>query len=212
MKSLQYSLIALALALPGTAFGADPGTLIADCDGCHGPDGVSTDGDIPSIAGQPADYIAGALHSFQRFGRPCKTSAYRHGDTSRPATKMCKVAADLNDEDINGLAEHYAALPFTAARQDFDPDKAAAGELLHKDHCESCHHEGGSVPARGPILAGQWATYLNQAIEEALSAEHLVPPLMENELMSFDKKGIDALVNFYASQQESSQQESSQPE
>ena len=202
MKLFQTCLILLALAFQGAVSGADLATLTKGCDGCHGPEGVSTDSDIPSIAGQSPEYLTAALRSFQEWGRPCKTSAYRHGDTSRAATKMCKLAASLSEDEVQALGEHYGAMKFTAAKQDFDAAKAAAGRQLHQNHCESCHIEGGSASGRGPILAGQWVPYLKVAAAQALTGEHLVPPLMEKQLTDFTEEEMNALMNFYASQQD----------
>jgi len=114
---------------------------------------------------------------------------------------MCEISKGLSDEEIESLGKYYGAMAFSPAQQSFDAAKAATGRQLHDSHCESCHTDGGSVAGRGPILAGQWMPYLKEAIHEAVSAEHLVPPLMENELMDFSEADIDALVNFYASQQ-----------
>ena len=201
MKHVPSCLLILALAIPGLVPAAVPETLIEDCDGCHGPQGVSTDSDVPSIAGQASAYIGSSLRSYKEWGRPCRRSAYRHGDTSRPETTMCAASEGLSSEDIETLGNYYSELAFVAAKQDFDPASAAAGAKLHEVHCESCHAEGGTVPGRGPILAGQWAPYLKVAAREALTGEHLVPPLMEKQLSDFSNEELDDLMNFYASQQ-----------
>ena len=96
---------------------------------------------------------------------------------------------------------YYAEQEFVAAKQDFDQDKAAKGSVLHEKLCFSCHPEGGALAERGPILAGQWAGYLKTAVGQALSGEHLVPPLMERQFTDLGVEDIDALTNYYASQQ-----------
>jgi len=202
MRPSQICLTVFLFAFLGQAFGADLETLREDCDGCHGPNGVSTDSDIPTIAGQSATFLADALKSFAEWGRPCKNSSYRHGDTSRPKAKMCSLSADLASEDISALAEFYSAQTFVAAKQEFDATLAAAGKQRHDADCESCHEQGGRVPGRGPILAGQWVPYLKLAIAQALTREHLVPPLMENMLAGFSDEEIEELLNYYASQQQ----------
>jgi len=88
-----------------------------------------------------------------------------------------------------------------AAKQDFDQTRASTGAILHEKHCFSCHPESGNVAGRGPILAGQWAGYLKAQVGQALTGEHLVPPLMERQFIEFSIEEIDALLNFYASQQ-----------
>jgi sulfide dehydrogenase cytochrome subunit len=202
MNYIQICFLTLALALPGAVFSADVDTLSQNCNDCHGPQGVSTDSDMPSIAGQTAQYIADTLSLYQEWGRPCRKSPYRHGDTSRPVTSMCELAAGLGNDDIEALSNYYAELPFVAAQQQFDATKAAAGAQLYAIHCESCHPQGGSVSGLGPILAGQWMPYLKAATHEALTGEHLVPPLMEKPLADFSDEEIEALMNFFGGQQD----------
>jgi sulfide dehydrogenase cytochrome subunit len=201
MKYTRNCLLILAFMLPLSVSSAELTELIADCDSCHGPQGVSTESDVPTIAGQLASYSNATMKSYQIWGRPCIKSAYRFGDTSRPETTMCKIAEGLDGQEIEALGQHYEAQKFVAARQEFDETKAAAGGDLHEIHCETCHAMGGSIAGRGPRLAGQWAPYLQAAIRQASTGEHLVPPIMEKRLTDFSADEIDALVNFYASQQ-----------
>ncbi len=114
---------------------------------------------------------------------------------------MCKISADIGFDEMEALGQYYAEQEFVAAKQDFDQARASTGAILHEKHCFSCHPDSGQVAGRGPILAGQWASYLKTAVGQALSGEHLVPPLMEKQFVNFGTEEIDALVNFYASQQ-----------
>jgi sulfide dehydrogenase cytochrome subunit len=182
--------------------GADIDELLAQCADCHGAGGISSNGDIPTIAGQNAAFIQKTLRSFQVWGRPCIKSAYRHGDTSRPKTDMCQVAEGLTSEDISALSAYYSAQPFQAATQPFDADLAARGATLHQQRCEQCHEQGGTVGERGPRLAGQWTSYLRQALKFVPTGEHLVPPAMESAVDDLGQGDIDALLNYYASQQQ----------
>jgi len=202
MKYAQICLLILVLILSFSVFSAEIETLAGDCDSCHGPQGVSSESDMPTIAGQTAAYTQSPMRPYQIWGRPCIKSAYRHGDTSKPVTTMCKIAEDLDDQQIDALGQHYEAQKFVAARQDFDEAKAAAGGDLHEIHCETCHAMGGTIAGRGPRLAGQWAPYLKAAIRYSSTGEHLVPRVMENRLNDFSAEEIDALLNFYASQQD----------
>lgn len=201
MNYMQIRLLTLTLALPGVVAAADLATLTQNCNDCHGPQGVSTDSDMPTIAGQTAKYIADTLRLYQEWGRPCRKSRYRHGDTSRAVASMCDVSAGLGSGDIEALGNYYAELPFVAAKQEFDAAKAAAGASLYAVNCQSCHPQGGSVSGRGPVLAGQWMPYLKAVAHEALSGERLVPPLMEKPIADFSAEEIDALMNFFGSQQ-----------
>jgi sulfide dehydrogenase cytochrome subunit len=202
MRLILVNVFAVFFVLPITVAAAELDELLIGCDGCHGPNGVSVDDDVPTIAGQNEDFIDETLHSYQVWGRPCITSAYRHGDTSRPATDMCRVAGKLSNQDIMALAQHYGKQTFVAAQQPFDADQVETGAALHQQHCESCHNGGGAQPGPGPILAGQWTPYLKATLKYVPTGEHLVPPMMERKLADFSAQEIDALMNYYASQQD----------
>jgi sulfide dehydrogenase cytochrome subunit len=202
MKSFKIIALAIIFALPGMVVGAETSELLTQCEDCHGPGGISSHGDVPTIAGQNATFLEKTLRSYQVWGRPCIKSKYRHGDTSRPKTDMCQVAEGLTAEDIKAVSAHFAALPFKSAAQDFDAAKASRGEALHSEHCELCHEQGGTVPDRGPRLAGQWLPYLRKSLKFVPTGEHLVPPAMESAVADLSPDDIDALMHFYASQQD----------
>jgi sulfide dehydrogenase cytochrome subunit len=202
MKYARLSLLFLLFSLSGQAASQDAETLVAGCNECHGQLGVSIRNDVPTIAGQPSAYISAALRAYQQWARPCIKTSYSKSDSSRPATDMCKISEELAHDEIDALGKYYGAQTFIAAKQPFDMQMAEVGSDLHEIHCETCHAMGGSIAARGPILAGQWAPYLRTAIAQALSGEHMVPPVMEDRLIEFSAPDIEALVNFYASQQQ----------
>lgn len=202
MKFLLISLLALMLGAPSVVLAGDITELTTQCDSCHGPQGISSDSDMPIIGGQSGEYISDSLKSYQDWGRPCIKSKYRHGDTSRPKTDMCKIAGGLSNEDIAALSEHYSSLPFVAAKQEFDSAQAATGATLHEQYCDSCHEQGGKVAGRGPRIAGQWVVYLRSALKFVPTGEHLVPPAMEKSVANMGTEELTALMNFYASQQD----------
>jgi sulfide dehydrogenase cytochrome subunit len=201
MKHIPICLLLVVLSFSTSGFGAELDALTPECDSCHGPQGVSANNDVPTIAGQTSEYISRSLASYQVWGRPCIKSAYRHGDTARPVTTMCKITEEMGVEEMEALGGYYAEKAFVAATQDFNPELALTGAGLHESNCETCHPQGGSVSGQGPILAGQWVSYLKTAIRQSSTGEHLVPPLMERKLTDFSPEEIDALVNFFASQQ-----------
>jgi len=88
------------------------------------------------------------------------------------------------------------------ADQPWDETKAAAGKLLQEQHCENCHEQGGTAAETAPRLAGQWTPYLRKALRFVPTGEHQVPPLMEKTVTDSSKDQIEALLNFYASQQD----------
>lgn len=195
-------LLTIILIASGTAVAGDLDALIADCNGCHGDDGVSQWNDVPTIAGIDAFVHSDALYVYRDEARPCATSDYRQGDTSKAATSMCEVAADLSDDQIEALAEHYAALPFVRAKQEFDADLAAAGHIIHDRECARCHSDGGSNPEdEASILSGQWMGYLETTFAEYASGEREQMDKMKVKMDALSAEDTTALIHYYASQQ-----------
>ena len=202
MKRLISIAISLTLGLFASAAMADLDAVVENCNGCHGDGGVSQWTDVPTIAGIPEFVHADALYIFRDEARPCTETKYKQGDTSRPATTMCAVTADLSDDMIDELAAYYAEKPFVAAKQDFDAALAEAGKAVHEAECDRCHSEGGSNPEdEASILAGQQMGYLNDTFAEYMSGEREQPKKMEEKLSALGEDDIKALVHYYASQQ-----------
>ncbi len=181
---------------------ADVASIAKGCDGCHGDNGVSQWTDVPTIAGIDAFVHSDALYVYRDEARPCAMSDYRQGDTSRAATNMCDVVKDMSDADIEAIAEHYAALPFVPAKQEFDADLAAAGKAKHDADCGRCHSAGGSDPAdEASILAGQWMGYLETTFAEYAAGEREQPAKMKDKMDPLTDDDVKALIHYYASQQ-----------
>jgi cytochrome c553 len=64
------------------------------CDRCHGVDGSSVRPEVPALAGQRANYLEKVL------------KAYRSG--ARTSPEMVAMTSILTDDEIKGLAAHYA--------------------------------------------------------------------------------------------------------
>ena len=203
MKRFISLAISLTLGLfVSVAMAGDLDAVVENCNGCHGNDGVSQSNDVPTIAGIPEFVHADALYIFRDEARPCTESKYRHGDTSRAATTMCAVVADLSDDMIDEVAAYYAGLPWVAAKQDFDAALAEAGKAVHDAECDRCHSEGGSNPEdEASLLAGQWMGYLEDTFAEYKSGDREQPKKMEEKLSAISDDDIKALIHYYASQQ-----------
>jgi len=203
MKTLTCKAISLALGLfvSAVAWG-DISSVVDDCNGCHGDNGVSQWTDVPTIAGVPEFVHADALYFFRDEARPCSELEYKQGDTSKPATTMCAVVADLDDATIDEVAAYYFGLPFVAAKQEFDADLAAAGKALHDAQCDRCHSEGGSNPDdEAGIIAGQWMGYLEATFAQYASGDREQPKKMQEKMDALSADDVKALVHYYASQQ-----------
>ncbi len=181
---------------------AELDALIASCNDCHGEAGVSQWNDVPTIAGIDPYVHADALWAYQDDARPCATGPYRLGDTSRTETNMCEAVAALNDEQIEALAAHYAALPFVPAPQEFDTNLAQQGNAVHDRACKRCHSDGGSNPDdEASILAGQWMGYLEATFAQYAAGTREQPDKMKEKMDELAEGETQALIHYYASQQ-----------
>jgi cytochrome c553 len=115
------------------------------CAGCHGEGGVST-GTAPSLAGQDAQYFAGAMN------------AYKSGARAEAAMKA--PAASLDDTTIKNLAAYFADQMPQPPRV----KKPLSTEEI-ADRCNRCHGlDGNSTDARMPAIASQRADYLDPVL------------------------------------------------
>ena len=179
---------------------ADTAALMENCNGCHGPDGVSQWSDMPSIAGIPEFVLADALYIYQDEARPCAESEYRQGDTSRAATTMCAVTAELSEDDIDALAAAYAEKGWTKAKQDFDAALAEAGKAIHDAECDRCHSEAGTNPEdEASMLGGQQMGYLRNMFAQYKDGTREQPSKMQEKVDALSDDDIEALVNYYGS-------------
>ena len=64
------------------------------CDRCHGLNGNSMRPDVPALAGQRIDYLEKVL------------KAYQSG--ARKSPEMAAMSSILTEDDIEGIAAHYA--------------------------------------------------------------------------------------------------------
>lgn len=127
--------------------------LSATCAACHGADGNSLIAANPSLAGQPAGYIARQLTHF-------KTDV-------RANAIMKGFAAALSDDDMKALGEYFSRQkPRVLGVKDVSVAKV--GENIWRNGiiakgipaCTACHGPAGAgVPAQYPRLGGQHAEY-----------------------------------------------------
>jgi len=153
MRRRAAAMFAAALLfLPGTssALAADTGAIkkkAEACVACHGADGNSTNDVVPSLAGQPKQFITTQLVMF------------REGNRKDP--QMSPMAANLSNADINDFGTYFSAQKPAPPRQSTVPDKVAAGRrLTERNHCVSCHGPALMGQQHIPRLAGQQREYL----------------------------------------------------
>jgi sulfide dehydrogenase cytochrome subunit len=198
-RQFFYVFSILMIGFPAIA-SADVDAMMENCNGCHGDNGVSQSSDVPTIAGLAEFVHVDALYIYQDEARPCAESDYRQGDTSRAATSMCAVAADLSEDDIDALAAAYAELPYVKATQDFDAALAAAGQALHDQHCDRCHSDAGTNPEdEAGMLGGQQMGYLRNMFGQYADGSREQPGKMQEKVELLTADDVEALVNYYGS-------------
>jgi sulfide dehydrogenase cytochrome subunit len=162
--------------------------MLKMCVSCHGEDGRGTDSDTPIIAGLPAVVQEDALYSYLDGDRDCG---------AKPM--MCKVVGRLSEEQIVALSEHYAALPYVPANEEFDAALAATGKVIHQRDCAICHGSDDPGDAEASILHGQRKGFLQYAMQQYAAGQRKQLPAMERKLTTLTGEDIEALVNYYAS-------------
>lgn len=100
----KFALSAIA-AIAACTFGAasaqttDPllagQRLAASCTNCHGTNGVTVGGALPSLAGQSKEALVASMLAFK--------------NGTRPATIMHQLSKGYTDEQINLMAAYFAA-------------------------------------------------------------------------------------------------------
>lgn len=189
-----------SLVLATNASAADVAKMVEDCNHCHGKDGASTEPEIPIIGGISALVLNDTMIAYQAKERPCPETEYPTGDKKGQKTTMCKIAADMSEDEIKQLGSHYAGKPFVRAKQKFDPALAAKGKPVHDDLCEKCHEEGGSLASNDAgILAGQWMPYMRHAFKGYSSGDRPMTKKMKKKYEKLSDEDIEALIHYYAS-------------
>jgi cytochrome c553 len=118
------------------------------CAACHGPDGNSTNPQIPSIAGQPKLFIENQLVLFR--------------EEIRKSDQMLPVVKGLKDADLIQLAVHFSKLPAKGMETgSSDKSLLQKGSSRAKElRCGICHLSDFSGQNQIPRLAGQREAYL----------------------------------------------------
>jgi len=159
LSSLRPCAAALVLVAAATAVGpahaADPEALrkrAETCAACHGADGNSPLPDVPSLAGQPKQFITTQLVMF------------REGRRLNPP--MAALTANMSNAEINELGGYFAALPLQPAAPVLSETQSKAGRARAEQlNCVQCHGAALMGQQHIPRLAGQQAVYLRAQLQ-----------------------------------------------
>src|SRR6201988_5249174 len=123
------------------------------CVGCHGENGISQMENMPSLAGQPDQFIQWQLVYF-RAG-------------SRKNEQMQPIVEQINNEDIRNLGAYFASLEPPKGPKDDNPDFSAKGKQAAVGRrCASCHGDNFAGTKAVARIAGQREEYLVKALHD----------------------------------------------
>jgi len=151
------------LAVPALSRAEERGAALYElCAQCHGEAGAGNKMfGAPAIAGLPLWYVQSQLRKFRTGLRG------RHFDDLE-GMRMRPMSLSLrNDEDVDAVASHVAALPrqpLVVTLEGGDAARGAAGYAV----CASCHgqHGEGSQDQSAPPLAGASDWYLLTSLQK----------------------------------------------
>jgi cytochrome c553 len=148
------SVALIILASPASAADADAGKQKAEmCTACHGEAGISQTQNIPSLAGQPDQFLQWQLVFF------------RGG--ARKNEQMQPIAEQVGNDDIRNLGAYFAALTPPKSAQDDNPDLSKKGaQAAAGRRCASCHTDNYAGTKAVARLAGQREEYLVKALHD----------------------------------------------
>ena len=200
------STVALSVMLSGLIIidvsAADIDKLIEDCTHCHGKDGASSDPDVPIIGGFSAQYLMDSMAAYVDKDRLCPEFEYPEGPHKGDKTDMCKIADDISEKDVKGIAKHFASKPYVPAKQAFDAALAAKGKDVHDELCEKCHSAGASLASDDAgILAGQWMSYQEANYRDYSAGDRKQPKKMKIKMKKLDDETTKQLIHYYSSLQ-----------
>ncbi len=122
------------------------------CIACHGADGNSVIPTIPSIAGQPRQFLVTALYMF-REGR-------------RKSDVMAPFATKLTNTDLNDLAMFFNSQKMTPPTGQASEETVSKGRAVTAaNNCVACHTATLVGQQQMPRLAGQHKPYLLEQLK-----------------------------------------------
>lgn len=152
-NNMLFAMTALGLVAT-TALAADPiEGLARTCNNCHGVNGVSAGGSMPSLGGQSEAYLKQIMLQ------------WKSGE--RAAATMNRLIKGYSDEQIGALAKYFAAKPWVPLSQKVGADVLKKGKEV-TDSCATCHGDTGGQPddELTPRMNGQSAMYLHLELDK----------------------------------------------
>ncbi|WP_424813270.1 c-type cytochrome [Roseococcus sp. YIM B11640] len=190
LRLLAAALLAAALPIAAEAQDARRGAELAGqtCITCHGENGRSQMENIPSLAGQPADFIT------------IQMILFREG--IRQAPPMNDFAANMADQDIQDIAAFFASLPPGPPDDRSPRDDAlfARGQaFIGPRHCATCHVADFGGRAQIPRVAAQREEFLAHTMREYRDGRRAgVDTQMNGAVVGLSDADIAAIAHYLA--------------
>lgn len=181
---LQF--LTLTFAQPALA-GVEEGRSKAQaCLGCHGPSGNSAIPSIPSLSGQPKQFIVSALFQFR--------------EGKRKSDQMSPFAASLSNADMNDLAAYFSAQAIVQESVKTSASSVNEGRRLSvQNNCVACHAANLMGQQHIPRLAGQRREYLSDQLRSfKASTRGELDGVMTSAAQSLTEQDMDILSEYLA--------------
>jgi cytochrome c553 len=157
------------------------------CGACHGANGISQTENIPSLAGQPDQYIQWQLVFF-RAG-------------SRKNEQMQPIVEPLTNEDVRNFGAYFASLePPAPPEKDDNPDLSKKGaQAAVGRRCASCHTDNFAGTKAVARLAAQREEYLVKALLDYKQSKRVgTQAVMSDVAYPLSEEEITALAHYFA--------------
>jgi len=190
-RTVSRALLLVVAAFAGSSLHAADTTAGKEkaemCVACHGEGGISQLENMPSLAGQPDQFIQWQLVFFR--------AGTRKNDQMQP------IVEQLNNEDIRNLGAYFATLTPPKAKPDEKPDLSAKGaQAAAGRRCASCHTDNYAGGKAVPRVAGQREDYLVKALRDYKSGVRSGGGMaaMASVAFSLSEEEIEALAHYLA--------------
>jgi cytochrome c553 len=177
-------LLLFTFALSGTtAAHADPKTeeRLLFCKTCHRPG--YTVSYVPTLDGQPREYLFNQLKAYK--------------ERRRPSDGHQRYWAELTEDDMRAVADHFASNAPVREVFDVDARKVAVGESKANTlQCAACHLATYAGKESAPRLAGLQPQYAGGQIRAFIAGARQHPRIDGTSQLSADD--AEALGHYFA--------------
>jgi cytochrome c553 len=186
VHTVAFLFLALPLSDRAAADAAAGKEKAATCVACHGEGGNSANPQLPSLAGQPAQFLTTALFMFR--------------EGNRKNEQMTPMAKPLSNADMSDLAAYFTAQKPASPKHKSKPENAAAGPgLAKKFNCSQCHGPQLLGQQHIPRIAGQQYDYLLAQLKGFKAQTRAdIDGNMTSAAQALSDRDVEALADYLA--------------